>query len=291
MNQGQTGPALAALEAARDIDPDHAEALDALSRYWTKTESLADAADAAERLAQRPGYEVRGEVRLAKLRASLFDPHGAATALADALHRDPDLKNADLDPASARVLLVRSLLRAGRPAEARREIARLPAKEKTPDPESAWLLSRALLQEHKNAEAIDALKQAGDWGRSDPMAPEPAPYAGAAACANCHAGEYQTQQRSRHSRTLVRTENLPALPWPAAAIVDADNPRVTHQIERSGHTVDIETRMGSDTYRAVLLYAIGSNHHGQSFLGARSQARFASPNLALSRATRMESHQ
>ena len=37
LGRGQVGPGLAALGAARDAEPDHAETLDALSRHWAET--------------------------------------------------------------------------------------------------------------------------------------------------------------------------------------------------------------------------------------------------------------
>ncbi|HKI19169.1 MAG TPA: tetratricopeptide repeat protein, partial [Isosphaeraceae bacterium] len=119
LRRGQIGPALASLGAARDVQPDHAETLDALSHYWAETRSMTDAVNAAERLRKQPGWEMVGSVRLARLRSELFDPAGAADLLAEALSRDPKLARADLEPVAAEMLLVRCLLQAGRPAEAR----------------------------------------------------------------------------------------------------------------------------------------------------------------------------
>ena len=77
--------------AARDLEPDHAETLDALSRYWAETGSMTDAVNAAECLRKQSGWQVRGDVRLGRLRAQLFDPAGAASVLTEALRRDPQL--------------------------------------------------------------------------------------------------------------------------------------------------------------------------------------------------------
>ena len=73
--------------------------------------------DAAERLSRLPGWEVRGAVRLGRLRSELFDPDGAAADLADALRRDPGLEGPGPTPREIAKLLVRCLLqvRAGRP--------------------------------------------------------------------------------------------------------------------------------------------------------------------------------
>ena len=142
LNRGQTGPALAALGAARDAQPDHPETLDALSLHWSRTRTMTDAEGAAERLSRQPGWEVRGKVRLASLRSELFDPAGAAGLLAEALARDPGLRGADLSPSEAERLLARCWLRAGRPAEARTLLEASPRQG--PDAEGAWLLSRRL---------------------------------------------------------------------------------------------------------------------------------------------------
>ena len=43
LGRGQVAPGLACLGAARDAQPDHPETLDALSRYWAETGTMADA--------------------------------------------------------------------------------------------------------------------------------------------------------------------------------------------------------------------------------------------------------
>jgi hypothetical protein len=265
LDRGQVGPALASLGAARDAQPDHAETLDALSRYWSETRAMTDAVDAAERLIQRPGWEVRAGVRLGRLRAEMFDPAGAAKVLAEALVRDPKLTGADMDPPAATRLLARCFLQAGRPAEARAGIP--DSSGRGLDPESSWLLSRALLQEGKASEAASALEAARGFGTSDPLMREPAPFVGAASCAPCHPAEFRSQQSSRHSRTLRRTADLESLPWPGREIPDADNPRVQHGFSRVGDGVEAVTEVDGSAFRAVVEYALGSNHQGRSFLG------------------------
>jgi tetratricopeptide (TPR) repeat protein len=269
LRRGLTGPALASLGAARDAQPDHAETLDALAQYWAESRSLTDAADAAERLMRQPGWEVRGALRLGRLRLDLFDPAGAARLLAGALERDPDLDRAGIAPHAARMLLARALLQDRRPAEARAALQE--ASSGPGDPEAAWLLSRALLQEGHGAEAGAALTRAGGFGTGDPMLPEPAPFVGAATCAACHPGEFRAQQASRHARTLRRTDELTGLPWPDRAVVDPNNPRVAHRLGRVGDRVEAEARVDGRVLRAVVTYALGSNRQGQSYL-ARDEA-------------------
>ncbi len=262
--RGQVGPGLASLGAARDVQPDHAETLDALSRYWAETRMMTDAAEAAERLVRQPGWEVRGEVRLGRLRAELFDPAGAAAVLADALRRDPKLTRADLAPDAVVRLLVGCWLQAGRPAEARALLQ--DAAGRRLDPEDSWLLSRACLQEGKATEAASALEAARGFAASDPLTREPAPFLGAASCAPCHPKEYRSQQSSRHSRTLRHTDDLNDLPWPDRELPDADNPRVVHRFHRSGTRIEAVTQVDAQAFRAVVEYALGSSHQGRSFL-------------------------
>ena len=265
LGRGQSGPALAALGAARDAEPDHAETLDALSLHWAETRAMTDAVDAAERLIKQPGWEVRGQVRLGRLLADLFDPAGAARSLAEALRRDPQLRDADLDPAAARRLLARCWLQAGRPAEAR--VLIVDPAGRGIDPEGSWLLSRVLLQEGKAPEAAAALEAAQEFGASDPLLREPAPFVGAASCAPCHPAQFRSQQNSRHSRTLRRPTELESLPWPDRDIPDTDNLHVKHHFARVDGRVEAVTRVGAGAFRAVVEYALGSNHQGRSFLG------------------------
>src|SRR5262249_10898851 len=105
----------------------------------------------------------------------------------------------------------------------------------------------------------------------DPMLPEPAPFVGALRCAPCHPDRFESQQSSRHARTLVRTAAIQDMPWPDRAVVDANNPRVEHRLSRAGAHVEATTRRDQRTFGAVVEYALGSNHQGQSFL-ARDDA-------------------
>ena len=146
--------------------------------YWARSGAMSDAVDAAERLRKQPGWQVRGDVRLGRLRAQLFDPAGAAKMLAEALRRDPQLAHADLTPPAARRLLTRAWLQSGQPAEARAVLADSLAVGQGLDSEGWWLKSRAYLQESKFADALSALKAANGFGGSDPLLAEPAPFLG-----------------------------------------------------------------------------------------------------------------
>src|SRR5262249_47371255 len=54
--------------------------------------------------------------------------------------------------------------------------------------------------------------------------------------------------------------------WPDQPVIDANNPRVEHQVGRVEDRVEVVTRVGQRTFRAVVEYALGSRHQGQSFL-------------------------
>jgi hypothetical protein len=273
LRRGQYAPALAALGAARDAEPEHAETLDALARYWAGVRSMTDALDAAERLSRLPGWEVRGSVLLGRLRLELLNPAGAASALRYALDRDPRLEGTGAAPREIETLLVRALLQSGRPAEALDRLRHLDATADPQDIEIDWLSSRALLQEGRIAEARAALDRAAGRGAPDPMVREPAPFVGARTCAPCHPDQFESQQRSRHARTLRRPDALADLPWPAEPLADRDNPSVTHRFVRDGNRVEVLTAAGAHAFRAVISHAMGSNHQGQSFLGQDDRGR------------------
>jgi tetratricopeptide (TPR) repeat protein len=258
-------------EKARETDPDHAETLDALVSFWSEAGEMLDAAETAQRLSQQPGWEVRGAIRLGRLRRELLDPQAAAAALSAALARDPDLKKTGSTPAEVRKLLARCLLEAGKPAEARAQLPRLVDSGR--DPEGSWLLSRALLQDGQWTEAEAALSRAQGYGQRNPAAGEPAPYVGSARCAQCHPAQFRSQQASRHARTLVRTSELSRLPWPDRAVEEHGNPQVKHEIRSREGRPEIVTEVNHRAWVSVLEYALGSNHQGQSFLARDPQGQ------------------
>ncbi len=278
LRQGRIEPGLAALGAARDADPDHAETLNELTRYWSESGSLVEAEKAASRLAAQPGWEVQGGVWLGHLRSQLFDSAGAASALAEALKQDPHLSQAKMSAAEARRLLTRCLLESGRAVEAQ---AQLLTDGNTPvDPETSWLLSRALLQDGKAREAETALKSAQGFRRDDPMHPEPSPFVGSKACAECHPRQFTSQQQSGHARTLTHTSQITSLPWPTQAITDPAHHEVSHHFSRIHGTVEVATKTERQTFHALVAYALGSNHQGQTFLGKEEQGQYRELRLS-----------
>ena len=201
----------------------------------------------------------------------LLEPAVAAELLLKAFDRDPELGHGQSDPREARLLLARSLLETDRPEQAEQPLERI--LESGPDAEGLWLLSRALLREGKTTEARAALDQSLKLKPGDPLAAQPAPYLGAARCRPCHPREFQSQQRSHHALTIRFGRDLMALPWPDKPVADTDNPGATQTVVRTPDKVEIETKVESQLFSAVVEYAMGSNHHGRSFVVMTGKAR------------------
>lgn len=270
LKRGELGPALAAFGAARDADPNHPETLEALAQYWLDHQALLDSLEAAKRLAEQPGWELRGLLALAHAKGQLLDPDGAAEALKTAFRLDPALKGAGIDRREAVKLLATSLLQAGRSAEAQTTLES--DAELIGEAEGLWLLSRALLQQGTAGQTIAEL-----WAKSaeivddDPMRQEPSPYVGSAACALCHPAQSRTQRQSHHAQTRLQADELERLPWPEGVVTDGVNPDVHHEVSRGDGTIRAEVRVEDRAFQAVVEYALGSGHQGRSFL-ARDRA-------------------
>jgi len=87
-------------------------------------------------------------------------------------------------PTKLRKLIARTFLQAGQPSLARVALKSIMARGR--DPEAAWLLSRAYLQEGDKAQASAALAEAGSYRADNPLEAEPGPYVGEARCEKCH---------------------------------------------------------------------------------------------------------
>jgi tetratricopeptide (TPR) repeat protein len=262
---GQREAAVRVWEKALGLQPDHAETIERLIPREVARNRIAQAAQLAERLAGQPGWELRGELDLAMLRAELSDPAGAASVLGRALERP---EAARLDPperARARKLLARTLLRAARPAEARAILQKV--LHDGPDPEASWLLSRAALQQGAFPEAAVALEAAGPYRLEHPLESEPSPFVGEARCAECHRDTFRAVQASRHASTLVRGTALTGLPYPDRPLPDPDDPTVTHAFRHRDDRVLFETRTRDAVRHAVVAYAFGSPDHYVSLVG------------------------
>ncbi|MFO0890862.1 MAG: tetratricopeptide repeat protein [Isosphaeraceae bacterium] len=245
---------------------DHAETLDALSRFYFEGGRFHAASRLALRLADQPTWRTRASRLLGQVEFARND-FGAAI---DHWRRSLDARPSPGDPGvrdepAVRKDLARALLHAGRAAEALSELRSVLANG--PDAEASWLLSRACLQENALPEARAALKEAGSFVEEDPARPEPAPFTGAASCAPCHAAKYQAQQGSHHAGTFHRADEPEVLALPGADLADPANPRVAHRLERVDGRLRHETRTPGRLYQAVIDYAFGSGDRGKTPVG------------------------
>ncbi|HWE40300.1 MAG TPA: tetratricopeptide repeat protein [Isosphaeraceae bacterium] len=249
--------ALAAFEQARAADPDHAEALRGLVDFYTRHDMPTAALPIAEHLARVRGSEAAGALAVGRLRLDLLDPAGAAGALRHAVETSPTPE--------ARKLLARAWLESGKPAEARSALG--PLLDAGSDREALWLASRAAIQQGRWDEAAAALKRARSPGSDEPTWPEPAPYVGAARCAECHAAIHKSQQASHHAETFTPPGRLTSIELPGRPVVDPADPGVSHAIERRGDGIVVTTKTRAATYHATVDYALGSGDRGLTFLG------------------------
>src|SRR5207248_1437630 len=120
-----------------------------------------------------------------------------------------------------------------------------------PDPEASWLVSRAALQEGDLPAASAALEQSPDYATDSVFAREPAPFVGAAKCAECHKAIHKVQQQSLHARTFYPTTGLGGIALPDRPVVDPLAPGVVHAIRREGGKIHVETRVDEKVYRAL----------------------------------------
>lgn len=270
--------AAAALDAAAKLGGDRGETAlplaDLRARAGDSAGDPAALASAADHLAAVPGGGGLATLVLGLLKAdrrgsgSMPTGPGGVGPLLDRVLACDRATLAGVDgPAAARRLLARVLLQDGRPAEALGLLA--PGD----GPEADWLLSRAELGLGHAALASEAVDRAGDYGADRPAAPEPSPYAGAKSCAGCHGAIYRAEQNSRHSATLAAGPGLAAVPLPDGPVDDPGGVTgVTHHFRRDGASVRVETDVeGGETRRAVVDYALGSGHHGQTLLAKDEQ--------------------
>jgi tetratricopeptide (TPR) repeat protein len=268
---GQGDAAVGLWEKALADDPRHSEALEALARTYTARNRLVEAAQLYDRLSKTSGWELRGELSHAGLLFELNDPAGAVAILEQALKRSisPDVKPEILS--RYRKLLVHSLLRTERAAQARPELDRL--LESAPDAESWWLLSRAHLQKGEKQAAEAALAQADGYRAENPLELEAGPYVGENRCAECHREIFRAYESSRFTTTLQRGRQLLDLPYPDKPIPDPADPKVTHSFPRKGDLVHFETAIDGKTLSAIVDYAFGSPERYVSLVGHDANGR------------------
>ncbi len=274
----------AALEAARRFDPKHGASIRALDSLQGKLAL----GTGAERSVQ---HEAASRVELLRLIPDA-PPLGLFVIGLARFATDTDQEDEFLDrlnsrdhsilrrvktTAGALRLTARLLLETGRTTEAVELLETLVARaaepgpgstSSTPDPEAAWLLSRAALQldQHEKADAMLAL--AGDFGKTQSALPEPAPYVGSRRCGECHRKIYREQQgESRHAQTLRFGADLKDVPLPAKPVPDPVIPSITHGFTRTGDSrIELDSRVEGRVFRAIVEYAVGSGRHGITML-------------------------
>ena len=265
IRQDRIEPAIAVLEQARTLAPSHAETLYELARLYARLKRFDDAATLASQLTLTPGWESRGNVILGILHQERASPARAAEALDRALQADPQLRGAPASLIEVRKLLARTLLETNQAPKAAAHLEAIISNP--PDQETSWLLSRAYLLSGDIPKATKYLTLAKDYATDDPLRYEPAPYVGAKACEKCHAAIYTTQQNSRHAQTFILPKELAGLPLPKQPITDPAVPELTHTLTHEGETIRLVTRDRDDVKSALVEYALGSDHHGQTMIG------------------------
>ena len=174
-------------------DPNHAEALQELSRLYLSMGRSIEAAELASRLATRRDWQARGNLLLGEIKFAQDDAAGAAECLHQALVLDPAAHGAPEPAATYRKLLAKAWLRSGQPARAR-DVLQIVLNSGS-DPEASWLLSRAHLQLVSVIEASTALEQSNSYREEHPLAPEPATITSAR-----HVRRYTTRQFTDRNR-------------------------------------------------------------------------------------------
>ncbi len=278
--RGQHDDALQAWNMALEAEPVPAQTLDVLTRLFyeigrpdaaravgqlreqagslvMRPHPLDEAARAAERLRQQPGWESRGDMMLGIIRVSSNDIPGAAEALRRVLDRDPNVADSTAEPVKFRKLLARTFLRVGCPADAQTQLLAILARG--PDPEASWLLSRVYLQQGATAQAQEALARAGSYRGNNPLEEEPSPYVGEARCQKCHPTIFKDSLASRHTQTYYRGAQLRGLPRPDRPLPDPTDSKVTHAIKEADGELWEETRVGDTVLRSLIAYAVGTS--------------------------------
>ena len=265
LGQSRAATAQVAFEEGLKLEPPHAELIQELSRLYAGQDDLAKAARLASRLDQIPGWEARGDVLVGLLKAEESDPVSAADHLERALKRDPTVSGAPASPTSVRKLLARAQLKAGRAERAKAPLDEVLSQG--PDSEASWLMSRVLLHLGDFKGATAALERSQGFSDQAALTREPAPYIGAAKCAGCHEENYRTQQSSPHARTFIPTSELDKVLVPDHPVPDPVTKGVVHKIERNDHKILVVSRVADASYRAVIVYVLGSGDRGITLVG------------------------
>ncbi len=301
MRQGNVQIARVVLNESLKKDPNYPESLAAIARIHAIGKiDIYQGIEIAQKLAKIPGWESRGDVIAAILLAEKGEARAVIEAVRRALKSDPTGQefatfsldsqakpSEELSVYGLRKLVARSLLQLGEGNAAKIELEAVINEFKDRDHREAyWLLSRAELQRGDAKAAKEALDRAeGARAIVDPTVFEPAPYAGAQSCSECHKNIYHSQQEvSRHGKTFhLVNEIKDKIGLPSKPVVDPHNPRIVHQMELKGDSVELTTRDDErgKALHAITRYALGSGDKGLTFVGYDDRGK--SRELRLSR--------
>ena len=242
--------------------PKSGELRNDLTRLAFQMQRLDVAQANAEQLSRLPGWETKGTFWLGVVQATLGDLAGGTKYLEEALNRDPKATAAAFPEFQYRRQLAQILLQQGKPAPAIEQLNRIEedarAHSREFDPHSAWLLSRAYLQESKLEEARAALAATGSFRKDRPYFPEPSPYTGEARCMKCHVDIGKAHAATRHARTFHHGQELHDLPLPKDPLADPDESDVKQALIFKDGKLEAETRVDDKVYRSVVDYAVGT---------------------------------
>jgi tetratricopeptide (TPR) repeat protein len=280
LGRGNRVLAWPAFAAALEADPGQAEAKRQLDRLAAEAGNDPDAAEVAERFAPISGAAPRGRILLGLLGSARdVEPRVLAEALLRTF-REVRIPFATTPPKRLiETILARTLLALGRPEEAGACLEAVLADG--PDAESSWLLSRARLQRGDKAGAEAATRGHAPYGSDRTSLLEPSPYVGAVRCGECHGPFYQTQQHSAHARSFPTPAEVGQIDLPDRPMKDPHDPSVLHEIRKSGEGgVEVETRAGGSTFRALVEYAFGSGEHGLTLVGREDSGQLRELRLS-----------
>ena len=256
---GRPALAVLALESALRLEPAGASLRAAMTERRSAIRNDGEAAHLVDHLAAVPGGPALGALVVSL--AALATGDSSRDPLVDRLlTRDRESLRAIRSLGSARHLVARVLIEAGRPREALGLL-------NDAAPEARWLASRAHLQLGSIDEASAALASAEGFGADHSHEPDPALYVGARECRKCHPKEDAAEQSSRHATSIHHGADLAKIPLPDGPLADPADPRVVHRFAREGKAVRLETTVGDRTYRALMDYALGSGNHGITLIG------------------------
>jgi tetratricopeptide (TPR) repeat protein len=266
---GQLDMALDVWRNGAETRPECPEMLEHLVELAVRLHRADPALDAARRLAKQPGWEARGLLLTGQLEAMVENPRAAVEAIQQGLKLDPAARGAPWPADHYRKILARCLLLLGRAKEAQAPLQEVVGVRghQGADPEAAWLLSRAYLQEGQIELAAAAPPEAKAYRASIPLEFEPCPYVGAAKCEQCHSEISKSHVRSRHARTFHRGADLLALTLPERPLTEPDDPKVTHFFVHEKDRVVEETRTPDKVHKLVINYAFGTRGRYVTMVG------------------------